>query len=276
MTQSALVCGRCGSEALPEATFCYNCGGSLAYTSATYTAGRAPWTIKDIGKAIAVVITALVVTSIPASLIALAIAGGEDIEQDPAALTVALGASLFLELAMLLSAVYFSVRKYGVPWAVLGLRRPAKGGFWLTLGVAVGLVIVALMINFAYFAALGAVGVHPDTSIEEIFQSAGPLVMLFVLSLVFAPLMEEVFFRGFVFGGLRGRWGVAWAAVASGLLFSVAHIGNPGTIYLIPPVAAIGAVFAWGYAYTDSLLTSWLAHFLFNLIAFASGVAQYS
>lgn len=276
MTQSALVCGRCQAQALPAATFCHSCGSAIMYGTAQYPAGSVPWTLTDIWKAIGVVLLVLIASSIPASIIALMIASGDEIEQDPAALTVALGASLFLEIALLLSAVHFSVRKYGVPRAALGLRRPVRGGSWLTLGVAIGMVIAGLTINFVYFKALGAVGIHPHTNIEQLFQSVGPLVMLVVLSLVFAPLMEEVFFRGFVFGGLRGRWGVAWAALASGLLFSLAHIGNPGTIYLIPPVAAIGALFACGYAYTGSLWTAWLAHFLFNLIAFASGVAHYS
>jgi membrane protease YdiL (CAAX protease family) len=35
-------------------------------------------------------------------------------------------------------------------------------------------------------------------------------------------------------------------------------------------------MFAWGYAYCGSLWASVLAHFLFNLIAFGSGVGQYS
>jgi len=70
--------------------------------------------------------------------------------------------------------------------------------------------------------------------------------------------------------------GAAAAAGASGLLFAVAHIGNPGTIYLIPPVALIGALFAWGYLFSGSLLASILAHFLFNLVAFTAGVAEFS
>jgi hypothetical protein len=264
-------------EASSDAVFCHNCGGVLASTDRAQAAQGAPWTIGDIWKAIGIVIVALIVSSIPASILALLIAGGDEIEQDPTALTVALGASAFLELALLLSAARFSVQKYGAPWSALGLRwPPERGGFWLTAGVAVGMVGAALFVSFVYFEALSAVGIDPDTEIEEVFQSPGPLIALAILSLLFAPFMEEVFFRGFVFGGLRWRWGVVWAALASGLLFSLAHIGNPGTIYLIPPVAIIGAMFAWGYAYCGSLWASVLAHFLFNLIAFGSGVGQYS
>ncbi len=235
-----------------------------------------PWTPVDILKAIGIVVAVLIATSIPASIVALVIAGDEDIEKDSLALTVALAASVFLEIGLLWTAVHFSVRKYGLRWSALGLRWPQRGGFWLTGGLAFGLVIAGLIVSYAYFGALAEVGIEPDTEIEETFQSAGPLIVLAVLSLFFAPFAEEIFFRGFVFGGLRGRWGIVWAAAASGALFALAHIGNPGTIYLLPPVAAIGALFALGYAYSGSILTSLLAHFLFNLFALGAGIAEYS
>jgi len=237
----------------------------------------AVWTLTDIGKAIGVVVIALIAISIPAGAVALVIAGGDDIEGNAAALTVGIGASLFLELALLAAAVQFSVRKYGLPLGALGLRRPERGGFWLTLGLGIGLVIGGLGINFVYFVGLAAIGIEPDTDLpEEAYKSAGPLIAVALLSLAFAPIMEEIFFRGFVFEGFRARWGVGSAALASGLLFALIHIGNPGTIYLIPPVVAIGAIFAWGYAYSGSLAVSLLAHFMFNLIAFTVGVAQNS
>lgn len=276
MTVNLFACPNCGIQPYSGATFCHHCGSALP-SAPEPPAGTIPWTLGDIGKAIGVVVLVLIATSIPASIVALALAGGDDIEKDPTALTVALGASVFLELALFFAAIHFSVRKYGASPAALGLRPPKRGGFWSSAGVGFGLVIAGLGVNFAYFAALSLVGIEPDTDLpEEVFQDAGPLIVIGVLSLLFAPLMEEVFFRGFVFGGLRPRWGLLWAALASGLLFAVAHIGNPGTIYLIPPVAAIGAIFAWGYASTGSLLASFFAHFLFNLVAFGAGVAEHS
>jgi CAAX protease family protein len=274
MTVSAPVCERCGAQVSTGAAFCQNCGAALDVTRAQ--TDKMPWTPADVAKAIGIVVAVLIVTSIPASIIALVIAGEEDIEKDALALTVALAASVFLEIGLLWTAVHFSIHKYRLPWSALGLRSPQRGGFWLTAGVALGLVIAGLIVSYAYFGTLAQVGIEPDTEIKETFQSPGPLIVLAILSLLFAPFAEEIFFRGFVFGGLRGRWGIAWAAAASGALFALAHIGNPGTIYLMPPVAAIGALFALGYAYSGSILTSLLAHFLFNLFALAAGIAEYS
>jgi membrane protease YdiL (CAAX protease family) len=269
-------CPNCGTQPFAGATYCHHCGAAIS-PAAERLAGAVPWDLGDIGKAIGIVVIVLIATSIPVALVATAIAGDTDIEQDPTALTIAIGASAFLELALLGTAIHFSLRKYGASLAYLGLRPPERGGFWLSLGIGFGLLMAGLGVNFAYFAALSAVGIDPDVELpEEVFQNPGPLITIGILSLLFAPLMEEIFFRGFVFGGLRPRWGVLWAAIASGALFAVAHIGNPGTIYLIVPVAAIGAIFAWGYFYTGSLLASFVAHFLFNLVAFVAGTAEHS
>ncbi|MDO8612058.1 MAG: CPBP family intramembrane metalloprotease, partial [Dehalococcoidia bacterium] len=98
-------------------------------------------------------------------------------------------------------------------------------------------------------------------------------VLVGILSLALAPVMEETFFRGFLFGGLRGRWGVFFAALSTGFLFALAHV-DP-LLYI--PFTAVGMIFAWGYVYSGSILASMIAHLLFNAISFGlavSGVAS--
>ncbi len=220
--------------------------------------------------AIGLVVLATLAVSIPTAVIAAVIAGDLELEKDPTALTIVLGASIFLEVFLLSFAYLFSVRKYGAPWSALGLRTPGRGGYWLPGA----LVMSGLILVYAYFAVLAALGIEPDTDLpEETFDNAGPIVVVAVLSLIFAPVMEEIFFRGFIAGGLRGRWGTLWAALASGLLFASAHIGNPGNFYIIPPITLVGAIFAWGYFYSGSLIAPMIAHFLFNLLSFLVGLA---
>lgn len=233
--------------------------------------GRAPWGISDMLKAIGIVIVGTMAVSIPAALLAVEIAGGaDDIEDDPSALSIVLGASLVLEVLLLFTAFRFSVWKYRLSWSALGLRMPDRGGWLFPMGLLMG----SLGIIYVYFGVLDLFGIEPDTDIpEQAFDSLAPALILGVLSLGFAPLMEEVFFRGFVFGGLRGRWGLVLAALASGLLFGLAHIGNTGTLWVVPPIGLVGALFAWGYAYSGSLLAPIIAHFLFNLVAYAVGLA---
>lgn len=231
---------------------------------------RVPWGLADMGKAIGLVILGVIAISVPAAFVASLVAGDADIDQDPDALAVVLGASLVLEAVILLSAALFSLRKYRVSWAALGLRRPRRGGLWFSIV----LVLAGLTVVYTYFALLSLAGAEPGSAVpDEAFDNLAPVILLAVLSLVFAPFMEEVFFRGFIFAGLRGRWGTLWAALASGILFGLAHLGGPSTAYSAVPIAAVGAVFALGYAYTGSLLATIGAHFLFNLVSFVVGLS---
>ncbi len=291
-----MVCFECAAPVMEGSLYCHNCGARLDSGPAERPPGTTPWGVGDMARAIGLVAGGIFAVSIPAALLAAMLAGDLGLRGDrasplgcglsicarrivaevklddvPIALAVILGAGFFVELFLLFTAVNFSVRKYGARWADLGLRWPSRGGIWL----AVPLVITAYAIVIAYFQALAAVGIEPDTDLpEQAFENAGPIVVIALLSLLFAPVMEEVFFRGFVFGGLRGRWGLAGAALASGALFSLAHIGNPGSFYIIPPIAAVGALFAVGYAYSGSIFASIIAHFLFNLVSFGAGLAS--
>jgi membrane protease YdiL (CAAX protease family) len=134
---------------------------------------------------------------------------------------------------------------------------------WLPFSLAAG----ALLVVGVYGVLLDAAGIHPDTELPDaVFESALPLGIVIVLTVAVAPVVEEVFFRGFVFSGLTRRWGPVWGVVASSSLWGAAHLGNSGYLYVVPPIVMIGAMFAWGYHYSKSILPSIGAHFLFNLL----------
>lgn len=219
-------------------------------------------------KAIGLVVVGTVLIGTPAALIAALITADGGL-QDNAALAVLLGANLIAELFLFLAVAMFAVGKYKVSWAAVGVTLPRKGSWWLPIVLFLG----ALVIVWVYFAIIIAFGLEPRSQVpEQVSESVALLVLLGVLSLALAPTMEELFFRGFLFGGLSGRWGTAVAALGTGVLFAVAHI-DP---LVFIPFTGVGALFAWGYVYSGSLLASVIAHFLFNSVSFAffaSGVA---
>ena len=89
----------------------------------------------------------------------------------------------------------------------------------------------------------------------------GVSIVLAVASLVIvAPLVEEIVFRGLVFGALAGRLGIVASAVISSLLFGLVH-GDP---VLFPSLAALGFVAALAYAATGNLWVSIILHALNN------------
>ena len=227
---------------------------------------RTPWGYADMAMAIGIVIGATILMVAPAAVIATVIAGGSDLTGDNTAMAVLLGANLLLEAFLLLAVALFTVGKYKVSWSAVGFRMPQRGGWWLPLALLGG----ALVVIWTYFGILAAFGVEPEGNIpDEAFDSVPLVVLVGVLSLGLAPIMEETFFRGFLFGGLRGRWGVSLAALATGFLFALAHI-DP-LVYM--PFTVVGMLFAWGYVYSGSLLASVIAHLLFNGISFGLAVS---
>jgi uncharacterized protein len=82
-----------------------------------------------------------------------------------------------------------------------------------------------------------------------------------VSSILFAPVFEELIFRGVLYGTLRTRLAWPLAAVGSALVFAVAHgYGAAG----FASVLLSGILWAWVYERTGSLLPSMLAHAVNN------------
>ena len=227
--------------------------------------GRIPWGQADIIKAIGLVILGTVIFLIPAA-IAVAII---DQPNSDAETLAGLVPSLALEVLLLVLAVRFTLGKYRCSWRDLGFRLPARGGWWLPpLLVVVGWIIVG--VYFAIVSALGAGDLESQSQFpDEAFQSPVVIPVVAVLALIAAPITEETFFRGFIFVGLRRRWGLVGAAFASGILFGLAHV----LPILYIPFALIGVLFALGYVYSGSLWVPMAAHFLFNSISFIASVA---
>ena len=232
---------------------------------------RVPWGFKDILKAIGVIVGGLIVTGIPIYLVAEAIAGDKALEDDPNAWALVLASNFVVQFLMFGSAYWFSVRKYRLDLGALGWKRPVRGGVLLTTGI----VFAAFALTMSWGILLQALGIEPDTDLpEQTYEDIRPIIALVILSIFLAPLAEETFFRGFVFGALRPRWGFVLAALASGALFSVAHIGNPGYLVVLPSIIGIGFLFSWGYYWSGSLYPSIVAHLAFNSVSVIYSIAS--
>lgn len=275
-------CSQCGAALTPAQAFCTKCGTPAAAGSPGQAPGvdgmlrdeqvraHAPWGPKDIVKAIGVIVVGLIVSGIPIYLAAEAIAGDKELEDDPNAWAVVLASNFVVQFLMLGSAYWFSVRKYRLDFRALGWRAPKRGGVLFTIG----LIFAAFAMTMAWGILLQALGIEPDTDLpEQTYEDIRPIIALVILSMFLAPLCEETFFRGFVFGSLRWRWGVLLGAFASGALFSVSHIGNPGYLVVLPSIIGIGMLFAWGYYWSDSLYPPIAAHLAFNSVSVIYSIA---
>jgi len=80
---------------------------------------------------------------------------------------------------------------------------------------------------------------------------------------IIAPFCEEIFFRGFLFGGLLRGMSAIWATLLSTILFTIVH----GDIGSAVPLFAIGLMLAVIRWRTGSIWPGMALHMLNNAIA---------
>jgi uncharacterized protein len=148
----------------------------------------------------------------------------------------------------------------------LGLRRPLR-----SLGGTVGIAAAALIAYFI-FAAVYSSLVHPHQ--KDITRDLGfghgdiGTVMAGFLIIVVAPLSEEIFFRGFLFGGFRRRLPFVFAALISGVIFGLFHYTGAGSFAVVPQLAFLGFLLCAVYEETGSIYPTIALHMLNNTLAF--------
>ena len=93
-------------------------------------------------------------------------------------------------------------------------------------------------------------------------------------------LLEEYYWRWFVFGQLYKNWSLSLAILVSSVGFMAHHVvllatffgwGSPLTYLFSFGVAIGGAFWAWLYASSRSLLGPWLSHMLVDVAIFLIG-----
>lgn len=153
-------------------------------------------------------------------------------------------------------------------FSALGLssRRPVKDmAYGLVAGVALfGLVLILLRL-LLFLASLAFGDVTPPDQGRLLFPQRPDDVEAVVGALgaiVAAPLGEELFFRGLLFGSLRRRFRFSVAATISAAAFGLVHV----LPLLIPLLFVVGLVLAYVFERRGSLVASIAAHAAFNVI----------
>ena len=95
------------------------------------------------------------------------------------------------------------------------------------IGLPVGVVTQLVLVPLLYVPIFWIFG-HKDLSDEARRSSptaprAPGIALLILLVVIGAPIVEELFFRGFLMGALERTMGPAWALWLSALFFGVVH-----------------------------------------------------
>jgi membrane protease YdiL (CAAX protease family) len=187
---------------------------------------------------------------------------------DPHLHTLTAALALQAALAVTLVGVAFGFAAmprsgFAEPWR-LGLRRFRRS--------AIGWAALALL-GYIVFAAIYAPLVQPHQ--EDVARDLGlgesaiGAIAAGILIIGVAPISEEIFFRGFVFAGLRRRMPLWAAAVISGTVFGIFHFTGIDSIGVVPQLAVLGTILAVLYEKTGSLWPAIMVHMVNNILAFA-------
>lgn len=169
---------------------------------------------------------------------------------------------LIQDLIVFGAAALFSVVRYRVGLDALGLRRFDAA---LGCGLSMGLLVASYVTRLIYGVIAAAFGYQPALQdvLTRLDTSGFGFILTLVAAAVIAPIAEETFFRGFLYGGLRGRIGVPLAMIVSTLFFTALHF----SIDLFIPIFILGLFLAWLYEKTGSLYPGILLHASNNAIS---------
>lgn len=148
-------------------------------------------------------------------------------------------------------------------WRDLGFDHFDFQTVWFGAGVMVatylGVALYAIVMN-----AIGPDILVPKSTVpSSVTRDTAALALAGVAAVLFAPVSEELFYRGMIFGGLL-RWGFWPAAAISAFLFSGTHL-DLGSLL---PFFGVGLVLAWLAWRRGSLWDSIMFHLMFNSTSF--------
>lgn len=179
----------------------------------------------------------------------------------PKALVAMAAARVAAELCLALFGVYAILR---TPLSSIGLRLPKVA--WVAVGIAGGVatsLIVSLLVRELRIQS------SYDLQYEHyiVSQATGPIAAaLFLVFVVFGPIVEEIVFRGVVMGGLMTVTNGVVAVVVSAAIFAGMHA--TGGAAQVTGAFIFGLVAGWLYLRTRSIVPSSVAHITFNTAAF--------
>jgi uncharacterized protein len=144
-----------------------------------------------------------------------------------------------------------------------GLRRARRPFFWLTVGA-----------YFTYIGCAFVITILLEPQQEDVTRELGAddgtlgTVAAGLLIIGAAPLAEEIFFRGFLFAGLRRSANFVVAALVASAIWGFFHFTGQDSWGVVVQLAVFGVILCWLYERTDSIWPTIAVHALNNTIAF--------
>lgn len=147
-------------------------------------------------------------------------------------------------------------------WRQVSWRSLGFGKFdWGTMAIGCGLLVASYMVILVHNLLLTAFDIRTQgDEILRLFEQLESPVWFFVVGAILAPLVEEIFFRGFLFQGFRARYSWVSAMLLSSAIFAVAHLDLASLV----PTFVLGNLLAYLYQRSNSVWPGVILHMLVN------------
>jgi CAAX protease family protein len=156
-----------------------------------------------------------------------------------------------VELAFVIAPAYYAAVRRGpgvTPrqgFAALGLRSTRLRGA-IVASVTGFVVIISCSLLYSFLLQAFKLPLHTNSDVLLQQAKYAPISTLALVAgaVLVAPICEEIFFRGFLFGGLLHRMNFWPAALLSAFLFALAH-GDIGSFAVLFVIGLVLAVARW-------------------------------
>lgn len=173
--------------------------------------------------------------------------------------------NLVFSVFILVSSIYLAKDLFSASW------KTFKSNLLSNIALAFKLLPL-LYIASLVFNSLAIAISHQDTAANQALLNelyATYPFFIFITATIYAPIMEELLFRGFFFS-LFEKKSLILAILISGLTFGFAHMYTADMTLMdfafLPSYSVLGMIIAYSYHKSQTIMTPILLHFLNNFI----------
>jgi len=174
-------------------------------------------------------------------------------------------AQVVLDLCLLgYLAVQMRVRFRSPFWRTIGWRALQTQGASRTMAY-LNLVFGGLLLGIVTSVAEAAFPPKHPLPVQTFLQDPRTALLFMLTAVVIAPVVEETFFRGYLYPVVARSFGVRTGVVVTGALFGLLHsIQLWGGWWQIALLVVVGIVFTLARARTGTVVASYILHLSYN------------
>jgi membrane protease YdiL (CAAX protease family) len=171
-----------------------------------------------------------------------------------------------LDIMAVVFILHFTVGQYKDQLTTLGIsaKNIGKNIFYGIVGyiaaapmLVLVLAVIAIIVNLTKY-------IPEKQPVVELFLKESNqqfLILTSIFTAVVGPLIEELFFRGFMYNAFKKRIGIFWAMFITSAVFASLHTNIVG----FAPILVLGMLLAYMYEMTGTLVAPITIHVIHNL-----------